>query len=76
MSAVGVITGVGNGVGVSVGGNHTTVGVLVNVGVEVFETSVKLGVGEGIDAHAPVKKQMIKINKKFFILITMFYSFD
>jgi hypothetical protein len=47
---VGVITGVGNGVGVRVGGNHTIVGVIVAVGVGVFGAG-KLMV-DGVGEHA------------------------
>jgi hypothetical protein len=41
--AVGVITGVGNGVNVAVGGNQTTVGVWVGSGVPVAGTGVSVG---------------------------------
>jgi hypothetical protein len=69
------MTMVGNGVGVSVGGNQMMVGVITAVGVVVFATWVKSGVGEGVAMHAQLKKQMIKTKNIFFILIIMLWLY-
>jgi hypothetical protein len=66
---VGVIAGVGNGVGVSVGGNHTIVGVKVAAFVGVFDGSMDDGVIVGVTIHAHKNKSTIIITKIFFILI-------
>jgi hypothetical protein len=69
ISSVGVITGVGNGVGVAVGGNHTIVGVMVAACVGVFNGSMDDGVVVGVTIHAHKKKSTIINTKIFFILI-------
>jgi hypothetical protein len=61
-SRVGVNTGVGNGVRVAVGGNHTCVGVGVSVGCEVFVGRGGRGVGAGRQATRYPTRIKIRIN--------------
>jgi hypothetical protein len=62
---VGVITGVGNVVGVTVGGNQIVVGVIVAVAGTVV--SVGNGVGVSVAEHATHNNKPRQIGRRFFI---------
>jgi hypothetical protein len=63
-----VTISVGNGVGVSVGGNQTMVGVRVTAGVEVSVECMGIGVAVEVTVHAHKKILTTLSNNKFFIL--------
>jgi hypothetical protein len=64
-----VTTGVGNGVGVSVGGNQTIVGVMVAARGGISVASMGIGVIVGVTVHAHNKKPTMLSNNTIFILI-------
>jgi hypothetical protein len=70
------MTGVGNRVGVEVGGNHTIVGVTVatinGVSVGITGEGVDIGPDGGTTVHDHKKKLSVQNTKIFFILL--FYA--
>jgi hypothetical protein len=61
MSTVGVMIGVGKSVGVAVGGNHTIVGVTVEVGGRTVSVGNKMVVGAAVQAlQRIISKQWYK----------------
>jgi hypothetical protein len=67
MSSVGEIIGVGNCVGVMVGGNHTVVGVMVAEGIGVSLEGRTVGVVAGDIEQADTKPLIKKTSNIFFI---------
>ena len=55
---MGVIIGVGNGVGVAVGGNHTVVGVMVTAGRGVCVGVVSASVASGVTEQAEIDQRL------------------
>ena len=67
-SSVGVMIRVGNAVGVSVGGNHTIVGVTVIAGIGVSMGCIGVGTVVGDSVHADNKYPILINDKNLFIL--------
>jgi hypothetical protein len=67
MSSVGEMIGVGNCVGVIVGGNHTVVGVMVAIGIGVSVEGSTVGVVAGDIEQADTKPLIKKTSNIFFI---------
>lgn len=65
ISSVGVITGVGNGVYVAVGGNQTIVGVVVALGfgISVSGIAVGLGVESTLQDHKVMLRIKIQVHR-------------
>jgi hypothetical protein len=66
--------GVGNGVKVAVGGNHTIVGVMVAITVGILVGSRGVGVEVGVVVHAFKKLTKVQNNKNFFIKVIKLIS--
>jgi hypothetical protein len=77
MSSVGGMIGVGNWVGVIVGGNHTSVGVMVAVGIGVSVEGSNVGVIAGdieqADTKLPIKKTSDIFFQSIFDAIGYYY---
>jgi hypothetical protein len=67
MSSVGVMIGVGNGVVVAVGGNHTVVGVMVAEGCGVCVGVMLAGVDGGDTTQAEIR-QPDRITAEIFLI--------